>query len=107
MIVVTSATGKLGSAVVRNLLRYTPASHVAVSVRKPEEARLFAAHGVDVRRGDFDEPETLDRSFAGAAQLLLISASGIDHEQRAARHRNAIRAAIRAGVGHVFCFGSI
>jgi NAD(P)H dehydrogenase (quinone) len=59
MIVVTSATGKLGSAVVKNLLRYTPASQVAVSVRKPEEAQMFAVRGVDVRRGDFDEPETL------------------------------------------------
>ena len=102
MIVVTSATGKLGSAVVRNLLRYTPASHMAVSVRKPEDAQAFAARGVAVRRGDFDEPESLVRSFVGADRLLIVSASGIDHESRAVRHRNAINAAVRAGVGHVY-----
>jgi hypothetical protein len=31
-----------------------------------------------------------------------VSASGIDHEKRTARHRNAIEAAIRAGVGHLY-----
>ena len=102
MIVVTGATGALGSAVVENLLRRIPASGLAVSVRKPEDACLFAARGVDVRRGDFDEPESLVQSFVGADRLLLISASGIDYEQRATRHRHAIDAAVRVGVGHVF-----
>ena len=102
MIVVTGATGELGSTVVENLLQHTPASRLALSVRKPEEARSFAARGVDVRHGDFDEPEILARSFVGADRLLLISASGIDHEQRATRHRHAIDAAVHAGVGHIF-----
>ena len=102
MIVVTGATGELGRAVVENLLRYVPASRVAVSVRKPENAQAFAVRGVAVHRGDFDEPESLVRSFFGAERLLIISASGIDHESRAQRHRNAIDAAVRAGVGHVY-----
>ncbi len=46
MIVVTSATGKLGSAVVENLILHIPASQVAVSVRNPLAARSFAARGV-------------------------------------------------------------
>ena len=90
MIVVTGATGELGRAVVENLLRYVPAARVAVSVRKPEDAQAFAARGVAVRRGDFDEPESLVRSFVGADRLLIVSASGIDHESRAVRHRNAL-----------------
>ena len=102
MIVVTGATGELGRAVVETLLRYVPAAQVALSVRKPEDAQAFAARGVAVRRGDFDEPESLARSFVGADRLLIVSASGIDHESRAVRHRNAINAAMRAGVGHVY-----
>jgi NAD(P)H dehydrogenase (quinone) len=102
MIVVTGATGELGRAVVENLLRYVPAARVAVIVRNPEGARAIAARGVAVRRGDFDEPESLVRSFVGADRLLIVSASGIDHESRAVRHRNAINAAVRAGVGHVY-----
>src|ERR1019366_5889465 len=102
MIVVTGATGELGRAVVENLLLYVPAARVAVSVRKPEDAQAFAARGVAVRRGDFDEPESLVRSVVGADRLLIVSGRGIDHESRALRHRNAINAAVRAGVGHVY-----
>ena len=72
------------------------------SASKPDEAARWAARGVTVRRGDYDDPETLYQSFAGADRLLLVSASGIDHEKRDARHRNAIEAAVRAGVGHVY-----
>jgi uncharacterized protein YbjT (DUF2867 family) len=102
MIIVTGATGGLGRAVVENLLRCVPTAKVAVSVRKPDDAQAFAARGVAVRRGDFDKPDSLVRSFDGADRLLIISASGIDHESRTVRHRNAIDAAVRAGVGHVY-----
>src|SRR3954447_3342355 len=102
MILVTGATGRLGSLVVGSLLGHLPASELAAGVRRPEAARPLAERGVDVRRSDYDEPDTLARSFAGIDRLLLISSSGIDHESRAARHRNAIDAAVRAGVGHVF-----
>jgi uncharacterized protein YbjT (DUF2867 family) len=102
MIVITGVTGQLGSAVAEGVLRRLPASQIALSVRKPEQAGPFKDRGMDVRRGDFDEPESLFRSFAGAERLLLISASGIDHEKRSARHRNAVDAAVRAGVGHIY-----
>lgn len=100
MIVVTGASGKLGSAVVENLLRHIPASQIAVSMRKPEEAKL--PRGVDIRQGDYDDLESLYRAFRGAKRLLLISSSGIDHEKRSAKHRNAVKAAVRAGVGHLY-----
>ena len=57
---------------------------------------------MDVRRCDYDDPASLDGAFAGADRLLLVSASGIGHEERAGRHRNAIDAAVRAGVGRVY-----
>ncbi|QJW98345.1 SDR family oxidoreductase [Frigoriglobus tundricola] len=102
MIVVTGATGKLGAAIIESLLEGTSAADVVASVREPGKAHALVALGVDVRQGDFDRPDTLVRSFDGADRLLLISASGIDHEGRAAQHRRAIRAAVEAGVGHVF-----
>lgn len=102
MIIVTGATGKLGSAVVENLLQYVPAAQLAVSVREPDQALSLAARGINVRHGDFDQPETLVRSFSGADRLLLISASGIEYERRAARHRHAIDAARQARVGHIY-----
>jgi len=96
-ILVTGATGKLGSKVVETLLKTLPAEQLAVSVRNPEKAEGLRARGVDVRQGDFDHPETLDTAFAGIDRLLIISADG-DNETRIRQHSNAVKAAERAGV---------
>ncbi|WP_404460409.1 SDR family oxidoreductase [Sutcliffiella horikoshii] len=94
---VTGATGKLGSKIVEALLKVVPVNQLAVSVRNPEKAEGLQARGVDVRKGDFDYPETLDAAFAGVDRLLIISADG-DNETRIRQHANAIAAAERAGV---------
>ncbi|MFD0048112.1 SDR family oxidoreductase [Actinomycetes bacterium NPDC127524] len=96
-ILVTGATGKLGSKVVESLLKSIPASDLAVSVRNPEKAEGLRARGVEIRQGDFDRPETLDKAFSGIDRLLLISADG-DNETRIHQHTNAVKAAERAGV---------
>lgn len=96
-ILVTGATGKLGTKVVETLLKSVPASQLAVSVRNPEKAEGFSARGVDVRQGDFDRPETLDAAFAGIDRILIISADG-DNETRICQHANAVEAAARANV---------
>lgn len=96
-ILVTGATGKLGTKVVETLLKSVPANQLAVSVRNPEKAEGLIARGVEVRQGDFDRPETLDIAFTGIDRLLIISADG-DNETRIRQHGNAIVAAKRAGV---------
>lgn len=99
-ILVTGATGKLGTKVVETLLKSIPASQLAVSVRNPEKAEGLQARGVEVRHGDFDRPETLDSAFAGIDRLLIISADG-DNETRIRQHTNAVAAAQRAQVGFI------
>ncbi|WP_258168330.1 NAD(P)H-binding protein, partial [Paenibacillus sp. AR247] len=99
-LLVTGATGKLGRKVVENLLQTVPASQLAVSVRNPDKAEDLRARGVDVRHGDFDVPETLDKAFAGIDRLLIISADG-DNETRIRQHTNAVEAAARAKVGFI------
>lgn len=94
---VTGATGQLGSRVVATLLERRPAEEVAVSVRDPEKAAGLRARGVEVRRGDFEDPASLDHAFAGIERLLLVSTDG-DNETRLRQHRNAAAAAARAGV---------
>lgn len=94
---VTGATGKLGSKVVETLMKSVPASQLAVSVRHPEKAEGLRARGVEVRHGDFDHPETLTSAFAGIDRLLIISADG-DNETRIRQHTNAVAAAERASV---------
>ncbi|RCX23797.1 NAD(P)H dehydrogenase (quinone) [Fontibacillus phaseoli] len=104
-ILVTGATGKLGSKVVEQLLKTVPASELAVSVRDPQKAEGLRAHGVDVRQGDFDRPETLDTAFKGIDRLLIISADG-DNETRIRQHKHAVAAAERAGV-HFIAYTSL
>lgn len=99
-ILVTGATGQLGSLVVETLLKSVPAEHVAVSVRNPEKAEALRTRGVEVRQGDFDRPETLDVAFAGIDRLLIISADG-DNETRIRQHTAAVAAAARAKVGFI------
>jgi NAD(P)H dehydrogenase (quinone) len=100
MIVVTGATGVLGRGVVERLLDLVPADGIAVSVRDPTAASDLVERGVRVRRGDFTEPSTLAHAFAGASQVLVVSANTLGDEGRA-QHRAAIEAAAAAGAGRI------
>lgn len=99
-ILVTGATGKLGSKVVEALLKKVSADQLAVSVRNPEKAEGLRSLGIEVRHGDFDQPETLEKAFAGVDRLLIISADG-DNETRIRQHTHAVEAAAKAKVGFI------
>ncbi|KHF41510.1 SDR family oxidoreductase [Halalkalibacter okhensis] len=96
-LLVTGATGKLGSKIVDTLLKSVSADQLVVSARNPEKAEGLRAQGVEVRQGDFDNPESLDEAFAGIDRLLIISADG-DNDTRIKQHANAVAAAERAGI---------
>ncbi|MEU3827060.1 SDR family oxidoreductase [Streptomyces sp. NPDC029080] len=100
MIIVTGATGELGSRTVERLLERVPADRVGVSVRDPHRARELADRGVRVRQGSFDDPASLAHAFEGAEQLLLVSLDRTG-EECVTGHRTAIDAAVRAGVGRI------
>lgn len=91
-LLVTGATGKLGSKIVESLLKTVPASELTVSVRNPEKAEGLKARGIEVRQGDFDHAESLTTAFNGIDRLLIISADG-DNETRIRQHTNAVNAA--------------
>jgi NAD(P)H dehydrogenase (quinone) len=103
-ILVTGASGKLGSAVLTHLLddrKFTPSDIVAAS-RDPAKLSDWAAKGVETRRADFDDAESLSAAFAGIDRLLLISTDELAHPgKRLQQHQAAISAAVAAGVGHI------
>ena len=101
-IAVTGASGKLGGATIRFLLerQVAPNSIVAV-VRDPTKVAELAARGVQVRRGDYTDPKSLESAFRGADKLLFISTSVLG-EERMLHHRNIVNAARAAAVGHIF-----
>ncbi|MET3807863.1 uncharacterized protein YbjT (DUF2867 family) [Nakamurella sp. UYEF19] len=100
MIVITGATGALNGATVDHLLERVPASDIAVVARNIAKAQRFADCGVAVRRGDYADPSSLPAAFEGADQLLLVSSSD-PAADAVSLHRNAIDAAITAGVGRI------
>src|SRR4051794_39557802 len=100
MIVVTGAGGRLGRAVVEQLLDHVPAEQVGVSVRDPRRVRDFEQRGVRVRHGDFTVPASLVPAFRGASRVLVMSADTTG-EEAVRRHRAAIAGAVAAGVERV------
>jgi NAD(P)H dehydrogenase (quinone) len=102
-IIVSGASGQLGSLVIEELLsrKVKPENLILVS-RTPNTAHLqaYAARGASVRFGDFSEPESLDEAYRGGTRMLLISINGGGGD-RPALHKVAIDAAVRAGVKHI------
>ncbi|TKI24237.1 SDR family oxidoreductase [Bacillus pumilus] len=97
-LLVTGATGQLGSLVVQHLLKKVPAEQIAVSVRDPQKAAHLKEAGVDIRRGDFTQPDTLKAAFQGIDRLLIISTADGDRVQQ---HTAAIQAAKAASVSFI------
>ena len=96
-IVITGATGHFGRLVVEALLDgNVPPAEIVAGGRDLARLSDLADRGVQVRRLDYDDPETLRAAFAGADKVLLVSGSEVG--QRIPQHRNAIDAAREAGV---------
>lgn len=96
MILVTGATGNVGSAVVAELV----AKGVDVRALVHDEAKVNGLReaGVEVFIGDLAEPETLDGAFDGVDKVFLITPVSPDAAELA---RNAIDAAKRGGSPHI------
>ena len=102
MILVTGATGQLGRRIIDQLVaRRGGTAGIAASVRDPARAGELAERGIDVRHGNFDQPDTLLTAFRGVDKLILVSTDG-PGVVRIAQHQNAIDAARAAGVKHIF-----
>ena len=103
-LLVTGASGHLGRRVVE-LLSSSPQAKgrklIAVT-RSPDKLAEFAARGVEVRAGDFDQPSTLQAAFAGVERALIISTDALDRPgHRLEQHFAAVKAARAAGVKHL------
>ena len=100
MIAVTGATGHLGRLVIEDLLsRGVEPSEIVAAVRSPQKATDLAARGVQLRKADYDQPDTLGPALEGVDRLLLVSSSEVG--QRVAQHRNVVEAAVNVGVGFI------
>jgi NAD(P)H dehydrogenase (quinone) len=100
MILVTAATGHLGTATLDFLLQKNiPAGQLAALVRDEQKGAGLAAKGIELRQGDYFDPATLKKAFQGIDTLVFISSG--DTERRVDQHRNVVEAAKSAGVKHI------
>jgi NAD(P)H dehydrogenase (quinone) len=103
-ILVTGASGQLGSAIVSYLLKagQVAASDIIAASRNPAKLSALADQGVETRAVDFDDAASLESAFAGIDRVLLISTDELASPgKRLAQHKAAVAAASKAGVGHI------
>lgn len=81
------------------MLEACPPERLVLVTRTPDALAHLAQRGVDVRFGDFAQPESLRAAFAGGTRMLLVSAT--DLERRTEQHAAAIAFAAQAGVAHI------
>ncbi len=104
MYFVSGAAGHLGQSVLNHLLDTlkVPASKIVAGSRDPEKLAAYSRKGVSVRKADFDDEDGLVRALAGVTRFLLISTDANDTpSRRGEQHARAVKAAARAGVGHI------
>lgn len=98
-ILVTGATGILGSAVIETLLQKISPQQISVLSRKEEKLAAMQAQGLNTYCGDYDDRKALENAMQGVDTVLLISAG--DEGDRMQQHRNVVDAAKKVGVNSI------
>jgi NAD(P)H dehydrogenase (quinone) len=96
---VSAASGQLGRLIVAGLAQRVGPEAVVALVRDPQRAAGLFPAGVEIRKGDYEQQETLEAALSGVHKLVLVSSNMLGH--RTAQHRNVVEAAVRTGVGRI------
>jgi uncharacterized protein YbjT (DUF2867 family) len=96
MILVTGATGTVGTEMVKELL--AAGVEVRALVRSLGRARPLLGPDVEIVEGDLEKPETIDPAMKGVEKAFLLTSSGPESVDL---HANFIAAAKRAGNPYV------
>jgi NAD(P)H dehydrogenase (quinone) len=100
---VSGASGHLGKAVVSELLQRA-GSHEIVAISRTPKNVPAPAQG---RLGDYDQPESLAKAYAGLDRLLIITTVAPEPEKRGEQNIAAIDAAVKAGVKHIVFISAV
>lgn len=91
---VTAVSGQLGHSIAKKLIALPGDVPVIGLARTPGKVTDL---GIEVRPGDYDQPDQLKASLAGVDALVIVSGMAAP-EDRIRQHRNVIDAARAAGV---------
>lgn len=102
MILVTGATGRVGSKLVESLLRL--GKRVRVLVRNPQKAASLQTLGASVSSGDLNQLDSLDAALQGCDRLFSIPPNT---PNQADREIQLFQAAKGAGIRHIVKLSTI
>ena len=105
-IVVTGATGKQGGAAFHHLRQRGFTLRALVRDPDKPKARELGGHGVEVVRGDLEDPESMDRALDGADGAYSVQAWEGGAETEVRQGIAFAEAANRQEVGH-FVYSSV
>jgi NAD(P)H dehydrogenase (quinone) len=98
-IAISGASGDLGRRVGEILLGKMDPRDLTLVTRHPQNRADAAARGVRVVPGNYRDPDSLEKAYAGSDVLMVISGHAV--AKRIPEHRNAIAAARKAGIKHI------
>lgn len=99
-IIVTGASGHLGKAVVKELLKKVDANTVSILTRNIGKVEEFKEAGVNIIQADYNDYGSLVAAFKGGEKLYFVSSSEL--ENRFTQHQNVVKAAVEADTKHIF-----
>jgi NAD(P)H dehydrogenase (quinone) len=98
-ILITGAAGQIGRKTLDHLLKRHPAGDLVALVRDPAKAADLAAKGIDVRKADYFDYESLLQAFKGIEKVMLVATHAFT--DRNTQHYNIVTAARQSGVKHI------
>ena len=93
-IAITTASGHLGSEIIKATVALLSADHVIGLARSPDKAKGL---DIEIRPGDYNDRSALEKSLQSVDTLLLVSGKDAP-DKRIIQHRNVIQAAKINGV---------
>ena len=104
MNIVCAAKGRIGSRVVDSLCKKGEANNVIAGVRNVNDADILKAKGVQLRRVEYNDPDSLVQAFEGIERVVFLT-SYDDTKERQQQGINTIHAAEHAGVSQFIFIG--
>ncbi len=98
-ILVTGATGQMGSTVIKTLLKKIPAQKINVLSRKEEKLAELKSIGLNTFVGSYDDVVSLEKAMDEVDTVLLISSG--DQGDRMQEHRNVVDTAKKCAVQNI------
>ena len=93
-VAVTTASGQLGSAIIKQLKQEPGTDKIVGIARTPSKAEHL---GIEIRKGDYNSQADFELALQDIEVVMIVS--GMDApEKRIGQHRNIINAAREAGV---------